>query len=50
MPVPTTTDWLKISDQFEELQNMPDAVGAFDRKHIRIDLFNCTTITKAFSG
>ena len=29
--------WLKISNQFEELCNMPHAVGALDRKHIRTE-------------
>ena len=36
-PPKTTDDWLKISTQFEELWNMPHALGSIDGKHIRIE-------------
>ena len=30
-------DWLVISDQFEEMWNMPHTIGSIDGKHIRIE-------------
>ena len=36
--MPTTEEeWQRISDQFEELWNIPHAAGALDGKHIQIE-------------
>ncbi|KAJ8897606.1 hypothetical protein PR048_002955 [Dryococelus australis] len=36
MKVPSTEDWLQISNRFYELWNLPNFVGAIDGKHVRI--------------
>ncbi|XP_050064293.1 uncharacterized protein LOC126553165 [Aphis gossypii] len=35
MPVPTTNDWLEISNVFNVKTNFPNCLGAIDGKHIR---------------
>lgn len=37
MQEPTTEEWLRIADRFEELWNFPNCCGAIDGKHIRIE-------------
>lgn len=36
MKLPSTTEWLEISDRFQELWNIPNCIGAVDGKHVRI--------------
>jgi len=35
MPVPTTNDWLEISNIYYVKTNFPNCLGAIDGKHIR---------------
>lgn len=37
MTEPTTTEWKRIADRFEELWNFPNCCGAIDGKHVRIE-------------
>lgn len=39
MPVPIGNQWKLIADRFETLWNLPNCIGAFDGKHIRIEKF-----------
>lgn len=36
MPEPTTEDWIKIADDFENRANFPNCIGAIDGKHVRL--------------
>jgi len=36
MPNPTTEHWLKVSDRYRELWNLPNCIGSLDGKHIKI--------------
>ena len=33
---PTTADWVSIAEDFEQMWNLPNVIGALDGKHIRI--------------
>lgn len=37
MPIPNKARWIRISQRFEALWNLPKCVGAMDGKHIRIN-------------
>ncbi|KAF0749655.1 putative nuclease HARBI1 [Aphis craccivora] len=37
MVVPTTQDWLDISEAFFSKTQFPNCVGTVDRKHIRLE-------------
>lgn len=38
LPMPSTQDWLDNSKGFEERWDYPNAIGAIDGKHIRIEV------------
>lgn len=41
LPYPLeTTDWLKISKEFDEQWQFPHCIGAVDGKHIQIQVYN----------
>lgn len=37
MNEPTSEEWLKEADRFEELWNFPKCCGAIDGKHVRVE-------------
>jgi hypothetical protein len=36
MAVPTSEEWLRIADEFNDICKMPNCIGSIDGKHCRI--------------